>query len=63
MQKRKLKTKSKSIIPIIGAIAAALFVGGFYFTIFQNISDKSQPIISGDKQSILVMNFENLTKR
>ena len=32
-----------------------------YFTFFQNISDKSQPIISADKQSILVMNFENLT--
>ena len=61
-QKRTLKTKSGSIIPIIGAVAAALFVGVFYFTFFQNISDKSKPIISADKQSILVMNFENLTK-
>ena len=60
-QKRTLKTKSGSIIPIIGALAAALFVGVFYFTFFQNISDKSKPIISADKQSILVMNFENLT--
>ena len=60
-QKRTLKTKSGSIIPIIGAVAAALFVGVFYFTFFQNISDKSKPIISADKQSILVMNFENLT--
>lgn len=60
-QKRTLKTKSGSVIPIIGALAAALFVGVFYFTFFQNISDKSKPIISADKQSILVMNFENLT--
>ena len=50
------------MIPIIGAIAAALLVGVFYFTFFQNISDKSKPIISADKQTILVMNFENLTK-
>ena len=61
-QKRTLKTKSGSMIPIIGAVAAALLVGVFYFTFFQNISDKSKPIISADKQSILVMNFENLTK-
>ncbi len=61
LQKRTLKTKSGSVIPIIGALAAALFVGVFYFTFFQNISDKSKPIISADKQSILVMNFENLT--
>ena len=60
-QKRTLKTKSGSVIPIIGALAAALFVGVFYFTFFQNISDKSKPIISADKQTILVMNFENLT--
>ena len=50
------------MIPIIGAIAAALLVGVFYFTFFQNLSDKSKPIISADKQTILVMNFENLTK-
>ena len=37
-------------------------VGVFYFTFLQNISDKSKPIISADKPSILVMNFENLTK-
>ena len=63
-QKRTLKTKSSSMIPIIGAVAAALvvMVGVFYFTFFQNISDKSKPIISADKPSILVMNFENLTK-
>ena len=61
-QKRTLKTKSGSMIPIIGTVAAALLVGVFYFTFFQNISDKSKPIISADKQSILVMNFENLTK-
>ena len=61
-QKRTLKTKSGSMIPIIGAVAAALLVGVFYFTFFQNISDKSKPIISADKQTILVMNFENLTK-
>ena len=60
-QKRTLKTKSGSMMPIIGAIAAALIVGVFYFTFFQNISDKSKPIISADKQTILVMNFENLT--
>ena len=50
------------MIPIIGAVAAALLVGVFYFTFFQNVSDKSKPIISADKQSILVMDFENLTK-
>ena len=63
-QKRTLKTKSKSMAPIIGAVAAALVVvvGFFYFTVFQNISDVSKPIISADKPSILVMNFENLTK-
>ena len=61
-QKRTLKTKSGAMIPIIGAVAAALFMGVFYFTFFQNTSDESKPIISADKQSILVMNFENLTK-
>ena len=61
-QKRTLKTKSGSMMPIIGAVAAALLVGVFYFTFFQNLSDKSKPIISADKQTILVMNFENLTK-
>ena len=61
-QKRTLRTKSGSMIPIIGAVAAALLVGVFYFTFFQNVSDKSKPIISADKQSILVMDFENLTK-
>ena len=61
-QKRTLKTKSGSMIPIIGAVAATLLVGVFYFTFFQNLSDKSKPIISADKQTILVMNFENLTK-
>ena len=63
-QKRTLKTKSSSMIPIIGSVAAALvvMVGVFYFTFLQNISDGSKPIISADKPSILVMNFENLTK-
>ena len=61
-QKRTLRTKSGSMIPIIGAVAAVLLVGVFYFTFFQNISDKPKPIISADKQSILVMDFENLTK-
>ena len=61
-QKRTLKTKPGSMMPIIGAVAAALLVGVFYFTFFQNLSDKSKPIISADKQTILVMNFENLTK-
>ena len=63
-QKRTLKTKSKSMAPIIGAVAAALVVvvGFFNFSVFQNISDVSKPIISADKPSILVMNFENLTK-
>ena len=50
------------MIPIIGGVAAALLMGVFYLTFFQNISDESKPIISADKQSILVMNFENLTK-
>ena len=49
-KKRTLKTKSGSMIPIIGAVAAALLVGVFYFTFFQNVSDKSKPIISADKQ-------------
>ena len=63
-QKRTLKTKSSSMLPIIGAVAAALvvIVGVFYFTFLQNIPDGSKPIISADKPSILVMNFENLTK-
>ena len=63
-QKRTLKTKSSSMLPIIGAVAAALvvMVGVFYFTFFQNEADGSKPIISADKPSILVMNFENLTK-
>ena len=61
-QKRTLKTKSSVMIPIIGGVAAALLMGLFYLTFFQNISDESKPIISADKQSILVMNFENLTK-
>ena len=61
-QKRTLKTKSGARIPIMGAVAAALLIGVFYFTFFQNTSDESKPIISADKQSILVMNFENLTK-
>ena len=61
-QKRTLKTKSGAMIPIIGAVAAALLMGVFYLTFFQNTSDESKPIISADKQSILVMNFENLTK-
>jgi class 3 adenylate cyclase/TolB-like protein len=61
-QKRTLRTNSGSMIPIIGAVAAVLLVGVFYFTFFQNISDKSKPIISADKQSILIMDFENLTK-
>ena len=62
-QKRTLKTKSNSMIPIIGAVAAALVVvvGVFYF-INSNESDESKPIVSADKPSILVMNFENLTK-
>ena len=36
-QKRTLKTKSSSMLPIIGTIAAALvvIVGVFYFTILQ----------------------------
>ena len=34
----------------------------FYFTIFQNSSNDSKPIASADKPSILVMNFENLTR-
>ena len=52
------------MLPIIGAVMAAVImvVGVFYFTFLQNISDKSKPIISADKPSILVMNFENLTK-
>ena len=59
-QKRTLKTKSSSMLPIIGAVAAALvvIVGVFYFTIFQNTSNDLKPIASGDKPSILVMNFE-----
>ena len=63
-QKRTLKTKSSSMLPIIGAVAAAVImvVGVFYFTIFQNTSNDLKPIASGDKPSILVMNFENLTK-
>jgi len=63
-QKRTLKTKSSSMLPIIGAVAAAVvvMVGVFYFTFFQNEADESKPIISADKPSILVMNFENLTK-
>ena len=61
-QKRTLKTKSSVMIPIIGGVAAALLMGVFYLTFFQNISDESKPIISADKQSILVMNCENLTK-
>ncbi len=63
-QKRTLKTKSSSMLPIIGAVAAvfAVMVGVFYFTFFQNEADGSKPIISADKPSILVMNFENLTK-
>ena len=63
-QKRKLKTKSRSMTPIIGAVAAValVIVGVVCFTFLQNISDKSKPVISADKPSILVMNFENLTK-
>ena len=63
-QKRTLKTKSSSITPIIGTVVAALLVvmGVLYFTIFQNSSNDSKPIASADKPSILVMNFENLTK-
>ena len=63
-QKRTVKTKSGSMTPIIGAVAATLvvIVGVFYFTIFQNTSNDLKPIASGDKPSILVMNFENLTK-
>ena len=63
-QKRKLKTKSGSMLTILGAVAAAsvVMVGVFYFTIFQNSSNDSKPIASADKPSILVMNFENLTK-
>ena len=61
-QKRTLKTKSGAMIPIIGAVAAALLMGVFYFTFLQNTSDEPKAIISADKQSILVMNFENLTK-
>ena len=38
-QKRTLKTKSGAMIPIIGAVAAALLMGVFYFTFFQNTSD------------------------
>ena len=58
-QKRKLKTKSGSMLTILGAVAAAsvVMVGVFYFTIFQNSSNDSKPIASADKPSILVMNF------
>ena len=63
-QKRTLKTKSGSMIPFIGAAAALVFVivGVLYFTILQNKSNDLKPIVSADKPSILVMNFENLTK-
>ena len=52
------------MIPFIGAAAAAVFliVGVLYFTILQNKSNDLKPTVSADKPSILVMNFENLTK-
>ena len=63
-QKRKLKTKSSNMLPIIGAVAAALLVtvGVLYFTSVQNTSNELKTTISADKPSILVMNFENFTK-
>ena len=52
LAKEDMATKSTSMLPIIGAVAMVAVMVGI-FTTFQNISDKSKPIISADKPSIL----------
>ncbi len=66
-QKRTLKTKPKSNMPLIGAIAAALIISflcfSFYFSDFYKGSEgkSSEKSLTADMPSILVMPFENQT--
>ena len=60
-QKRKLKTKSKPILPILGAVAAVVVVIilGFIFLGIQPTTDQNQKKLLGKR--ILVKEFENLS--
>ena len=61
-QKRSLKTKSNSMLPMLGAVAAALTVviAGFFMLNRGEDTKEIKTVISG-KPSILVTNFTNMT--
>ena len=62
-QKRKLKTKSRSVTPIIGAVAAVLILGifGFIFLETQSKTDEKQNKLLGKR--ILIKELENLSSK
>ena len=55
-QKRKLKTKSRSMIPIIGAVATALLVvGGFFYFNTSSDNDKQFAALENSSKPILLI--------
>ena len=61
-QKRSLKTKSNSMLPMLGAVAAvlAIVIAGFFMLNRGEDTKEIKAVISG-KPSILVTNFTNMT--
>ncbi len=61
-QKRSLKTKSNSMLPMLGAVVAvlAIFIAGFFMLNRDKDTKEIKAVISG-KPSILVTNFTNMT--
>ena len=61
-QKRSLKTKSNSMLPMLGAVAAvlAIVIAGFLMLNRGENTEEIKTVISG-KPSILVTNFTNMT--
>ena len=65
-KKRKLKSKNKSSMPIIGATAVLLILGLFGIFYFSTDSHENKiksnaKVLTSDKPSVLVMPFENQT--
>ena len=61
-QKRSLKTKSNSMLPMLGAVAAvlAIVIAGFFMLNRGEDTKEIKAVISG-KPSILITNFKNMT--
>ena len=61
-QKRSLKTKSNSMLPMLGAVAAvlAIVIAGFFMVNKGEDTKEIKAVISG-KPAILVTNFTNMT--